>query len=89
MEPWRTALATSDATNIWIRGYDIASLMQRATFTDTIVLLHHGRVATSGSPSEVMRADRLESIYGWPVVITRDPAIGAPALVPLRRPMQL
>jgi len=44
MEPWRTALATSNATNIWIRGYDIASLMQRATFVDTIFLLHRGRL---------------------------------------------
>ena len=60
-----------------------------ARFADTIVVLDHGRVATYGSPAEVMRADRLESIYGWPVVITRDPAIGAPALVPLRRPLQL
>jgi len=60
-----------------------------ARFADTIVLLDRGKVATSGSPAEVMRADRLESIYGWPVVITRDPAVGAPALVPLRRPHQL
>jgi iron complex transport system ATP-binding protein len=59
-----------------------------ARFADTIVLLDHGKVATSGSPTEVMRADRLEAIYGWPVVITRDPAVGAPALVPLRRPVQ-
>jgi len=60
-----------------------------ARFADRIVLLAHGRVATSGSPADVMKADRLESIYGWPVVVTRDPAVGAPALVPLRRPMQL
>jgi iron complex transport system ATP-binding protein len=60
-----------------------------ARFADTIVLLHEGRVATSGSPAEVMRADSLESIYGWPVVISRDPAVGAPALVPLRRPRTL
>lgn len=60
-----------------------------ARFADTIVLLDHGKVATSGSPAEVMRADRLESIYGWPVVITRDPAVGAPALLPLRRPHKL
>ena len=60
-----------------------------ARFADKIVLLTHGRVATSGSPSEVMKADRLESIYGWPVVVTRDPAVGAPALVPLRRPIRL
>jgi iron complex transport system ATP-binding protein len=60
-----------------------------ARFADTIVLLNEGKVATSGTPSDVMRADRLEAIYGWPVVITRDPAIGAPALVPLRRPLSL
>lgn len=58
-----------------------------ARFADTIVVLDHGRIAISGTPNEVMRADRLESIYEWPVVISRDPAIGAPALVPLRRPL--
>ncbi|HEY6090186.1 MAG TPA: ABC transporter ATP-binding protein [Gemmatimonadaceae bacterium] len=60
-----------------------------ARFADSIVLLDGGKVAISGSPVEVMQADRLESIYRWPVVITRDPAIGAPALVPLRRPLNL
>jgi iron complex transport system ATP-binding protein len=60
-----------------------------ARFADTIVLLTEGKIATSGPPAEVMRADRHEAIYGWPVVITRDPAIGAPALVPLRRPRNL
>ena len=48
MEPWRTAIATSDATNIWVRGHAIAPLMQRATFTDVIVLLHLGRLPTPG-----------------------------------------
>jgi len=60
-----------------------------ARFADTMVLLNEGRVAISGTPSDVMKADRLETIYGWPVVISRDPAIGAPALVPLRRPVSL
>ena len=60
-----------------------------ARFADTIVLLDQGKVATSGAPAEVMNATLLESVYRWPVVITRDPAIGAPALVPLRRPLNL
>jgi iron complex transport system ATP-binding protein len=60
-----------------------------ARFADTIVLLNEGRIATSGAPRDVMKADRLESIYGWPLVITHDPAVGAPALVPLRRPLTL
>ena len=35
MEKWRTAIAHSDSTGIWIRGYDVTALM-RGTFTDTI-----------------------------------------------------
>ena len=60
-----------------------------ARFADSIVLLDRGKVATSGTPAAVMNAELLESVYRWPVVITRDPAIGAPALVPLRRPLNL
>ncbi len=44
MEPWRTAIATSDETGIWIRGYDISSLMKQATFADMVFLLHQGRL---------------------------------------------
>lgn len=51
MEPWRTGITTSDEKSILIHGYDVASLMQRATFTDTIFLLHQGRL-----PSKEERA---------------------------------
>lgn len=57
-----------------------------ARFADRLVLLDQGSVAAAGSVDEVMRADVLERVYRWPVVVTRDPAVGAPALVPLRRP---
>lgn len=57
-----------------------------ARFADRLVLLDGGSVAAAGSVNEVMRADVLERVYAWPVVVTRDPAVGAPALVPLRRP---
>ncbi|MGH7668666.1 MAG: ABC transporter ATP-binding protein [Gemmatimonadaceae bacterium] len=56
-----------------------------ARFADGLVLLHDGRVAASGTPDDVMRGEVLERVYGWPLVVTRDPAVGAPALVPLRR----
>ncbi len=55
-----------------------------ARFADHIVLLHGGRVAAAGSPADVMQGAVLERVYGWPLVVTRDPAVGAPALVPLR-----
>lgn len=56
-----------------------------ARFADHLVLLHDGRVAAAGTVSDVMRAEVLERVYQWPLVVTRDPAIGAPSLVPLRR----
>lgn len=55
-----------------------------ARFADHIVLLHRGRVAAAGSPSDVMRGEVLERVYEWPLVVSRDPAVGAPVLVPLR-----
>jgi iron complex transport system ATP-binding protein len=55
-----------------------------ARFADHIVLLHHGRVAAAGTPAEVMRGEVLERVYEWPLVVARDPAVGAPVLVPLR-----
>ena len=56
-----------------------------ARFATSIVLLHRGRVVAAGAPEDVMQATLLEQIYEWPLVITRDPAVGAPSLVPLRR----
>lgn len=56
-----------------------------ARFADRLVLLDAGRVVAAGSVNDVMRAEVLEHVYQWPLVVTRDPAIGAPTLVPLRR----
>jgi iron complex transport system ATP-binding protein len=56
-----------------------------ARFAAHIVLLDHGRVVAAGTPADVMRGDVLEPVYHWPLVISRDPAIGAPMLVPLRK----
>lgn len=60
-----------------------------ARFARTMVLLDRGKVAAAGAPTEVMRASVLEEIYDWPLVVTRDPASGTPALLPLRRPTSL
>lgn len=48
MENWRTAIATSDDAHIWIHGYDVTDLMTQVTFTDTIFLLHRGRLPNYG-----------------------------------------
>lgn len=60
-----------------------------ARFAATLVLLRDGAVVASGSPDDVMQASTLERVYDWPLVVTHDPLVGAPALVPLRaRPPQ-
>lgn len=56
-----------------------------ARFADQVVLLSQGQVAAAGPPDDVMRGEILEAIYNWPLVVSRDPAVGAPALIPLRR----
>jgi len=55
-----------------------------ARFAHHVVLLHQGVIAAAGAPADVMRGDVLERVYDWPLVVTRDPAVGAPALLPLR-----
>jgi iron complex transport system ATP-binding protein len=58
-----------------------------ARFADQMILLHRGEVAAAGTPDVVMNARTLERVYEWPLVVTRDAAVGAPALVPLRQPV--
>ena len=48
MQPWRSAIANSDNTNLWIRGYDVTSLMKRTTFADVVFLLHQSRLPSEG-----------------------------------------
>lgn len=56
-----------------------------ARFADHIVLLHDGTVASSGAAADVMQGPVLERVYDWPLLVARDPVVGAPALIPLRR----
>jgi iron complex transport system ATP-binding protein len=55
-----------------------------ARFADTMVLLHEGAVAAAGVPGEIMQGAILERVYEWPLVVSRDPAVGSLTLVPLR-----
>jgi len=55
-----------------------------ARFASHIVLLHRGLVAAAGSAGEVMRGELLERVYDWPLVVTRDAAVGALSMLPLR-----
>ncbi|MGH9520687.1 MAG: citryl-CoA lyase [Terriglobales bacterium] len=48
MDPWRTRIVQADETSLRYRGYEIGELMQRASFTEVIFLLHQGRLPRAG-----------------------------------------
>jgi iron complex transport system ATP-binding protein len=55
-----------------------------ARFAERIVLLESGRVVAAGPPSDVMKPETLERVYGWPMAVAADPTTGTPTLIPLR-----
>jgi iron complex transport system ATP-binding protein len=57
-----------------------------ARFAHHVVLLSRGTIAAQGPPDAVMTGTILERVYEWPLVVARDPAVGAPMLIPLRAP---
>ena len=42
------------------------------TYTDRLTMLHHGEVVVSGSPTEVLTAERLGEIYNVCVTVEHD-----------------
>ena len=77
------------------KGKD-AALRDLARLRLAAVLLQQGAhdaalARLEAAPAEAYRArfadlrgDVLERVYEWPLVVSRDPAVGAPVLVPLR-----
>ena len=57
-----------------------------ARFASKIVLLREGKVVAAGQPSDVMQSGILERVFDWPLHVTHDSDVGAPALFPRRRP---
>jgi iron complex transport system ATP-binding protein len=59
-----------------------------ARFADRLLLLDQGRVAAEGAADEVLRAEVLERVYGWPVAVGPDPVTGTLRVTPLTRPLR-
>jgi iron complex transport system ATP-binding protein len=83
MQIFQLAVALADAGAAILLVSHQLNLVAR--FATTMVLLHNGVVVATGAPDTVMRGELLERVYDWPLVVTRDPAVNAPMLVPLRR----
>jgi iron complex transport system ATP-binding protein len=62
-----------------------------ARYADRLVLIDRGRVAAAGRPAEVLTADTVSAVYGWPVCIERldeRDRDGIPQVVPMRPPRE-
>lgn len=55
-----------------------------AAYADRVTLLNHGRVYADGSPSEVLTAEAISTVYQYPVEIIAHPKSGLPLVLPLR-----
>ena len=74
MEPLQTAIVDAGPTYLRVRGYDVLELMQQATFTDMIFLLHHTRPPT---PAERRLVDAI-------LIGSADHGPGAPSCAAAR-----
>src|SRR6266849_1808950 len=74
MDTWRTAIVDAGPNHIRVRGHDVLDLMQQATFTDLIFLLHHDRLP---SPAERRLMDAV-------LIGVADHGAGAPSCAAAR-----
>jgi iron complex transport system ATP-binding protein len=52
-----------------------------AAYADRVVLMHETRVMASGTPTEVLRADLLESVFDIPMLVIPHPQLSHPLVI--------
>ena len=52
-----------------------------AAYADRVVLMHEAQVIESGTPSEVLRADLLESVFDIPMLVIPHPQLSHPLVI--------
>ena len=57
-------------------------LNQAARCAEHMIVMHEGRVRTTGSPREILTEDLIEEVFGLAAVIAPDPVAGTPMVVP-------
>lgn len=78
----RLVRASADAgATVAVVLHDLNAALAHA---DRLTLLAHGRVVASGTPAEVLTAERIEQVYGQPVDVFPHPMTGVPLVVPRR-----
>lgn len=75
----RDAAAAGDAVIVVLHDLNLA-----AAYADRISLLQQGRLVTTGSPAEVLTAERITEVYRYPVEVVTHPTSGALVILPIR-----
>jgi len=75
----REAAAAGDAVIVVLHDLNLA-----AAYADRISLLQQGRLVTTGSPAEVLTAERVSEVYRYPVEVIEHPTSGALVILPVR-----
>ena len=57
-------------------------LNQAARCAEHMIVMHDGRVRTTGSPRRILTEDLIEEVFGLAAVIAPDPVAGTPMVVP-------
>jgi iron complex transport system ATP-binding protein len=60
----------------------VHDLTLAAMYADRLALMSDGRVVADGAPSDVLRAETIEEIYGVRVRVLPHPGTGRPVVVP-------
>ncbi|MBB3039453.1 ABC transporter ATP-binding protein [Hoyosella altamirensis] len=56
-----------------------------ARYADHLVAMKDGRVVAQGTPTEVVRTDVVEEVFGLPCSVINDPLAGTPLVIPAGR----
>ncbi|MER5713459.1 heme ABC transporter ATP-binding protein [Streptomyces sp. NPDC002122] len=75
----RERAAAGDAVVVVLHDLGLA-----AAHADRVAVLHGGRIAAAGPPSEVLDAEVLSRVYRQPVEVFPHPRTGVPLVVPIR-----
>ena len=57
-------------------------LNQAARCAEHMIVMHEGRVRTTGSPRRILTEDLIKEVFGLAAVIAPDPVAGTPMVVP-------
>lgn len=54
-------------------------------YADRIIMLHAGKIAIAGSPSEVLQPEQIQRVFEIPVIVTAHPSYSCPLVIPAPR----